>query len=133
MKNEGFKFSVDDTNDYKKGGIEKVIESLGVEYLQTQVEKLTQENQRLKERIEYLQRSISRKEETIRDLQNELVETPKEVELENRIDKAIKYIEHYREYYKVDGKDYLKASRDYGLEDVQIPELLELLKGENND
>ena len=45
--------------------------------------------EQLKERIEYLQRSISRKEETIRDLQNELVETPKETELENRIDKAI--------------------------------------------
>lgn len=51
-------------------------------------------------------------------------------QLKDRIDKAIEYIKHYTEYYKVDGKDYLKEMRNYGLEDDQIPELLELLKGE---
>ena len=61
--------------------------------------------EQLKERIEYLQRSISRKEETIIELQHELVETPKEVELENRIDKAIEYLkrkENMPEWYDTD-------------------------------
>lgn len=42
--------------------------------------------EQLKERVAYLERSISRKEETIRNLQDELVETPKESELEEKIE-----------------------------------------------
>lgn len=72
-------------------------------------------------------KSLKKSEKKCEKLQQE------KQQLKDKIDKAIKYIEHYTEYYKVDGKDYLKAMRNYGLEDDQIPELLKLLKGDNND
>ena len=52
----------------------------------------------LKERVAYLERSISRKEEMIRNLQDELVETPKESELENRINNAIEQLKKNIEF-----------------------------------
>ena len=90
--------------------------------------KLTFEKLQLKERIEYLQRSISRKEETIKNLQNELIETPKEVELENRIDKAIEYIENC----DPDNLNSMFLNESY-ISNYGACELLKILKGENND
>ena len=84
-----------------------------------------QKNKQLKDKIEYLQRSISRKEETIRDLQNELVETPKETELENRIDKALEHIDECCWY--PDCNNYSNMC------DYEVKELRKILKGENND
>lgn len=77
------------------------------------IESLVNENNQLKDRIEYLQKSISRKEETIIELRNELVETPKETELENIINNALAKITNMF---------------DEGNEETIIDDLLELKK-----
>lgn len=50
---------------------------------------LRQENKELKERISYLERSCERKEETIRNERDE------NIELSNKIDKAIELLSHF--------------------------------------
>lgn len=49
-------------------------------------------------------------------------------EKEKIIEDAIEYAKHYKEYLKYDGRDYLKSSRDYGLEEDQVDELLSILE-----
>lgn len=50
---------------------------------------------------------------------------------QERINKAIEYIEIYRSYQKIDNKDYLKGRDEIGCLDIfQVEELLEILKGE---
>ena len=51
----------------------------------------------LQERIEYLERSNNRREETIE------LERKENLELHNKIDKAIDYIKKYQQIYDIDG------------------------------
>ena len=87
------------------------------------------ENQELKEQVNYLRRSIERKEETIAELEHERVpyanEYVEELKQENKklkevIDKAINYI--YDEVKREGFHHYL--------DDKDIEELLDILKEE---
>ena len=70
---------------------------------------LQQENQSLKEQVDYLRRSIERKEETIIDLQNERVPyTNKYVyKLENQQQEFIEWLENETNIYPYDISDYV--------------------------
>ena len=65
-------------------------------WIDTTIEELKQENKLLKEQVDYLKRSIERKEETIIDLQNERVPYTNEyvAKLENQQKKFIDYLEN---------------------------------------
>lgn len=87
------------------------------------LKELQQENKQLKERIEYLERSNNRREDEIMSLRDELIETPKERELEERIDKAIDKLTTEQLYTNFTwGKSfYSKLFKD----------LIEILKGDD--
>lgn len=65
-------------------------------WIDTTIEELKQENKLLKEQVDYLKRSIERKEETIIDLQNERVPYTNEyvAKLENQQKEFVKYLEN---------------------------------------
>jgi len=83
------------------------------------ITELQQENSQLKERIEYLERSNNRREETIIDLRNELYG---DGSYKERIEKAIEYIE----------KTYIGSILEVhsGEEEEYTEPLLEILKGD---
>lgn len=85
-----------------------------------EIMRLEQENKTLKERIAYLERSCERKEETIRNERDE------NIELSNKIDKAIKFIEN------AGFVDYERETSHY-LYEGEIFELLEILKDSDVD
>ena len=82
---------------------------------------LTKENKELQERISYLERSNNRREETIE------LERKENLELHNKIDKAIEYIEDYGHGYDCTGDGY------YCLDEDNQKELLEILKDSDVD
>ena len=57
---------------YSEDGVTYMSDKQYNNYINT-IEQLQQENQELKKQVDYLRRSIERKEETIIDLQNEIV------------------------------------------------------------
>ena len=65
-------------------------------------------NQKLKEQVDYLRKSIERKEETIIDLQNERVPYTNEYvcKLENQQKEFIEYLENEKNIYPYDISDY---------------------------
>lgn len=67
--------------------------------LEKYTNKLLQENQELKEQVDYLRRSIERKEETIIDSQNERVPYTNEyvAKLENQQKEFIEYLENEKD------------------------------------
>ena len=83
------------------------------------------QNEQLKDRIAYLERSISRKEETIIELQHELVETPKESELKNRINTALFELRKYKLVRNNDDLVSLCAMYEF-----LIDNSIEILKGD---
>lgn len=83
---------------------------------------LQQENEKLKERIDYLERSNNRREDTIQSLRFEIAE---QGDYKSRIDKAIEYIEEHTE--KIN-KRFTIPKIDFNYND-----LLNILKGEDNE
>lgn len=75
------------------------------------IENLEQENNQLKERVSYLERSNNRREETILDLRSE------NVDLATKIEKAIEIIEGCN-----------LGIFDYSIEQIGIIKLLKILK-----
>ena len=93
----------------EKGTIEMSNEYYNL--LEEKMARLINKNQELKEQVDYLRRSIERKEV---------------------IDKAIEYIRIYRSYEKINNKDYLKGRDETGCLDInQVDELLDILKEVN--
>ena len=71
------------------------------------IEQLQQENQKLKKQIEYLRRSIERKEETITELDRERVPYINEYvcKLENQQKEFIEWLENEKNIYPCDISD----------------------------
>ena len=69
---------------------------------------LEAKNQKLKEQVDYLRRSIERKEETIIDLQNERVTYTNEyvAKLENQQKEFVEYLENEKNIYPYDISEY---------------------------
>ena len=74
-----------------------------------QIEQLQQENQELKKQVDYLRRSIERKEEIITDAQNEIIPYTHEyvTKLINRQNNFIEYLENEKNIYPYDISDYV--------------------------
>lgn len=81
---------------------------------------LQQENQELKEQVDYLRRSIERKEETIIDLQNERAPyTNKYVaKLENQQKEFISYLENCINELKKESMNKLQNTINLGIVDI---------------
>ena len=71
-------------------------------------QELEARNQELKEQVDYLRRSIERKEETIIDLQNEIVPYTNEYvcKLENQQKEFVDWLENEKNIYPYDISDY---------------------------
>ena len=71
-------------------------------------QELEARNQELKEQVDYLRRSIERKEETIIDLQNEIVPYTNEYvcKLENQQKEFVDWLENQKNIYPYDISDY---------------------------
>ena len=84
-----------------------------------QIEKLKQENQELKEQVDYLRRSIERKEEIIIDLQNERIPYTNEyvAKLENQQKYFIEYLTSYIKLLS-DDPDYIEERQKDILEEI---------------
>ena len=93
---------------YSEDGITYMSDKQYNNYINT-IEQLQQENQELKKQVDYLRRSIERKEETIIDLQNERVPyTNKYVyKLENQQQEFIEWLENETNIYPYDISDYV--------------------------
>ena len=72
------------------------------------IKELQQENQKLKEQVDYLRRSIERKEEIITDAQNEIIPYTHEyvTKLINRQNNFIEYLENEKNINPYDISDY---------------------------
>ena len=72
------------------------------------VDKVNWENLKLKEQVDYLRRSIERKEETITDLQNERIPYTNEyvVKLENQQKEFVEWLENKKNINTYDISDY---------------------------
>lgn len=77
---------IDSTNENEITINKSIVNDLDLEYT-----RLQQENKNLQERVAYLQRSCGRKDQ-VRDEQYEEI-----IDLETKIDKAIKYIDDLRD------------------------------------
>ena len=72
----------------------ELYDTIGVKYLRLNIEKLFEENQQLKERIEYLERSNNRREDTIIEQRQRLSDLEDNWNKnKERIDKAICYVQ----------------------------------------
>ena len=90
-----------------------LMEHSEITYMLDYITKLQQENQKLKKQLDYLRRSIERKEETIIDLQNERVPYVNEYveKLKNQQKEFIEFLESYLKLF--DNKDiYEEGSYD---------------------
>ena len=93
-------------NYYSNVPIKCIFEDLVIDI--NEIKRLTEENQELKKQIEYLRRSVERKEETIIDLQNEIVPYTNEYvcKLENQQKEFIEFLENEKNIYPYDISDY---------------------------
>ncbi len=82
------------------------------------IKELEQENQQLKERIVYLERSNDRREDTIR------AERDENIELSNKIDKVVKLIED--DYYSKNTTDI----DSIGVSSNKLIQVRKILKGD---
>ena len=73
------------------------------------IKELQQENQELKKQVDYLRRSIERKEEIITDAQNEIIPYTHEyvTKLINRQNNFIEYLENEKNINPYDISDYV--------------------------
>ena len=86
-----------------------------------EIVQLQQENQKLKEQVDYLRRSIERKEETITELERERVPYVNEYaeKLENQQKEFINYLTSYIELLS-DDPDYVEEGQKEILEEVLL-------------
>ena len=85
-----------------------LMEHSEITYMLDYITNLQQENQKLKKQIEYLRRSIERKEETITGLECERVPYVNEYvcKLENQQKEFVDYLENEKNIYPCDISDY---------------------------
>ena len=103
---ESYKYNLD--RDYLRLEKENKILRENAEHNDKVVDKVYWENQKLKEQVDCLRRSIERKEETIIDLQNERVPYTNEyvAKLEKQQKEFIDYLENEKNIYPYDISDY---------------------------
>lgn len=92
-----------------------------LEFYKELSEQLGKENKQLKERIEYLERSNNRREDTILEQRKEISN------LEDKVDEAIEYIEEHIKYECDDAYNGMQFY-SYHLYDFNKQDLLDILK-----
>ena len=111
---------IDSTNENEITINRSIANDLDLEYTQ-----LEEENKNLQERVAYLQRSCGRKDQ-VRDEQYEEI-----IDLETKIDNAVKYIDNLRDESAERQGFYNCFPDDLYIADIN--ELLDILKEGKND